>query len=109
MIRCKPPPPPILPDQNPQIPAELYPQYRGRMGEKGSTGLILEEMYQSMNHGSYCIHKLYCNQSVCLLSNSYNELGLLDWPQGTMASVVAVDGDSLIITREVDGGKCEGV
>ena len=25
-----------------------------------------------------------------------------------MASVVAVDGDSLIITREVDGGKCEG-
>ncbi len=29
---------------------------------------------------------------------------LLDWPQGTFASKVEVDGDSVSVTREVDGG-----
>jgi electron transfer flavoprotein beta subunit len=29
---------------------------------------------------------------------------LLGWPQGTFASKVAVDGDALMVTREVDGG-----
>ena len=29
---------------------------------------------------------------------------LLDWPQGTFASEVAIDGKSLKITREIDGG-----
>ena len=29
---------------------------------------------------------------------------LLDWPQGTFASKVAVDGDHVEVTREVDGG-----
>jgi electron transfer flavoprotein beta subunit len=29
---------------------------------------------------------------------------LLDWPQGTFASRVAVDGDHVEVTREVDGG-----
>jgi electron transfer flavoprotein beta subunit len=29
---------------------------------------------------------------------------LLGWPQGTFASKVTVDADSLIVTREVDGG-----
>jgi electron transfer flavoprotein beta subunit len=29
---------------------------------------------------------------------------LLDWPQGAFASAVAVDGDKLKVTREVDGG-----
>ena len=29
---------------------------------------------------------------------------LLDWPQGTFASEVAMDGDKLNVTREVDGG-----
>jgi len=29
---------------------------------------------------------------------------LLGWPQGTFASKVAVDGDTLSVTREVDGG-----
>lgn len=38
------------------------------------------------------------NQTTQLLA------GMLDWPQGTMASVVSVEGQSLLITREVDGG-----
>ena len=29
---------------------------------------------------------------------------LLGWPQGTFASKVALDGDALMVTREVDGG-----
>ena len=29
---------------------------------------------------------------------------LLGWPQGTFASRVAVEGDELVVTREVDGG-----
>ena len=29
---------------------------------------------------------------------------LLDWPQGSFASAVALDGDKLKVTREVDGG-----
>merc|ERR1711871_996499 len=29
---------------------------------------------------------------------------LLDWPQHTFASEVKVDGDSLSVTREIDGG-----
>lgn len=29
---------------------------------------------------------------------------LLDWPQGTFASEVAVDGDKINVTREIDGG-----
>jgi electron transfer flavoprotein beta subunit len=29
---------------------------------------------------------------------------LLGWPQGTFASKVAVEGDTLMVTREVDGG-----
>jgi electron transfer flavoprotein beta subunit len=29
---------------------------------------------------------------------------LLGWPQGTFASKVALDGESLMVTREVDGG-----
>ena len=29
---------------------------------------------------------------------------LLNWPQGTFASKVALDGDTILVTREVDGG-----
>jgi electron transfer flavoprotein beta subunit len=29
---------------------------------------------------------------------------LLGWPQGTFASKVTIDGDALLVTREVDGG-----
>lgn len=29
---------------------------------------------------------------------------LLDWPQGTFASEVAIDGQSIKVTREIDGG-----
>jgi electron transfer flavoprotein beta subunit len=29
---------------------------------------------------------------------------LLNWPQGTFASKVAIDGESVDVTREVDGG-----
>ena len=29
---------------------------------------------------------------------------LLDWPQGTFASKITIDGDQITVTREVDGG-----
>ena len=39
-----------------------------------------------------------CNQTGQMLA------ALLNWPQGTFASKVAIDGDSVDVTREVDGG-----
>ncbi len=39
-----------------------------------------------------------CNQTGQMLA------ALLNWPQGTFASKLVVDGDSFLITREVDGG-----
>ena len=39
-----------------------------------------------------------CNQTGQMLA------ALLGWPQGTFASKVALDGDALSVTREVDGG-----
>src|SRR5881394_1136285 len=39
-----------------------------------------------------------CNQTGQMLA------ALLGWPQGTFASKLAVDGDSIQVTREVDGG-----
>ena len=39
-----------------------------------------------------------CNQTGQMLA------ALLGWPQGTFASKIALDGDALTVTREVDGG-----
>ena len=39
-----------------------------------------------------------CNQTGQMLA------ALLGWPQGTFASKVTIDGESLMVTREVDGG-----
>jgi electron transfer flavoprotein beta subunit len=39
-----------------------------------------------------------CNQTGQMLA------ALLDWPQGTFASKLVVDGDRIQVTREVDGG-----
>ena len=39
-----------------------------------------------------------CNQTGQMLA------ALLNWPQGTFASKVALDGETLTVTREVDGG-----
>src|SRR6516162_963693 len=39
-----------------------------------------------------------CNQTGQMLA------ALLNWPQGTFASKVVLDGDSVDVTREVDGG-----
>jgi len=39
-----------------------------------------------------------CNQTGQMLA------ALLSWPQGTFASKVALDGEALSVTREVDGG-----
>jgi electron transfer flavoprotein beta subunit len=39
-----------------------------------------------------------CNQTGQMLA------ALLGWAQGTFASKLAIDGDSVIVTREVDGG-----
>ena len=39
-----------------------------------------------------------CNQTGQMLA------ALLGWPQGTFASKLVIDGDSIAVTREVDGG-----
>jgi electron transfer flavoprotein beta subunit len=39
-----------------------------------------------------------CNQTGQMLA------ALLGWPQGTFASKVAIDGDQISVTREIDGG-----
>jgi len=39
-----------------------------------------------------------CNQTGQMLA------ALLGWPQGTFASKLALDGDGIVVTREVDGG-----
>jgi electron transfer flavoprotein beta subunit len=39
-----------------------------------------------------------CNQTGQMLA------ALLGWPQGTFASKLALDGDAVLVTREVDGG-----
>ncbi len=39
-----------------------------------------------------------CNQTGQMLA------ALLGWPQGTFASKVVIDGEALMVTREVDGG-----
>jgi electron transfer flavoprotein beta subunit len=39
-----------------------------------------------------------CNQTGQMLA------ALLNWPQGTFASKIAIEGDGLLVTREVDGG-----
>ena len=39
-----------------------------------------------------------CNQTGQMLA------ALLNWPQGTFASKVAIEGDHVLVTREVDGG-----
>jgi electron transfer flavoprotein beta subunit len=39
-----------------------------------------------------------CNQTGQMLA------ALLGWPQGTFASKIAIDGDTINVTREVDGG-----
>ena len=39
-----------------------------------------------------------CNQTGQMLA------ALLGWPQGTFASKLAIDGDAIAVTREVDGG-----
>ncbi len=39
-----------------------------------------------------------CNQTGQMLA------ALLGWPQGTFASKLVLDGDALVVTREVDGG-----
>src|SRR5881398_3707947 len=39
-----------------------------------------------------------CNQTGQMLA------ALLGWPQGTFASKLVIDGDTILVTREVDGG-----
>jgi electron transfer flavoprotein beta subunit len=39
-----------------------------------------------------------CNQTGQMLA------ALLNWPQGTFASKVTIEGDGILVTREVDGG-----
>ncbi|MGZ9102041.1 MAG: electron transfer flavoprotein subunit beta/FixA family protein, partial [Rhodoplanes sp.] len=39
-----------------------------------------------------------CNQTGQMLA------ALLNWPQGTFASKVVIEGDGILVTREVDGG-----
>ena len=48
-----------------------------------------------------------CFQAIDDDANQTTQLlaGMLDWPQGTMASVVSAGDGALTITREIDGGE----
>ncbi len=60
-------------------------------------GIIAEEQPGLVILGKQAIDD-DCNQTGQMLA------ALLGWPQGTFASKVAIDGDSVAVTREVDGG-----
>ena len=60
-------------------------------------GIVAEEQPGLVILGKQAIDD-DCNQTGQMLA------ALTGWPQGTFASKVAVDGDSVQVTREVDGG-----
>jgi len=60
-------------------------------------GIVAEENPSSVLLGKQAIDD-DCNQTGQMLAQ------LLGWPQGTFASEVAADGDSVNVTREIDGG-----
>src|SRR3981081_945319 len=63
---------------------------------------ILKAIVEAANTGLVILGKQAidddCNQTGQMLA------ALLGWPQGTFASKLVVDGDSILVTREVDGG-----
>jgi electron transfer flavoprotein beta subunit len=63
---------------------------------------ILKKVVEAENPGLVILGKQAidddCNQTGQMLA------ALLNWPQGTFASKVQVDGDGIQVTREVDGG-----
>jgi electron transfer flavoprotein beta subunit len=63
---------------------------------------ILKAIVEQENPGLVILGKQAidddCNQTGQMLA------ALLGWPQGTFASKLTVDGDSISVTREVDGG-----
>jgi len=60
-------------------------------------GIVAEENPSIVLLGKQAIDD-DCNQTGQMLAQ------LLGWPQGTFASEVAADGDSVNVTREIDGG-----
>ena len=63
---------------------------------------ILRGIAQEEQPGLFILGK----QAIDDDSNQVGQMlaALLDWPQGTFASAVNVDGDHVSVTREVDGG-----
>jgi electron transfer flavoprotein beta subunit len=60
-------------------------------------GIVAEEQPGLIIMGKQAIDD-DCNQTGQMLA------ALLGWPQGTFASKLALDGDAIMVTREVDGG-----
>jgi electron transfer flavoprotein beta subunit len=63
---------------------------------------ILKKVVEEENPGLVILGKQAidddCNQTGQMLA------ALLNWPQGTFASKLAIEGDGILVTREVDGG-----
>src|SRR5271166_1638744 len=63
---------------------------------------ILKKVVEEENPGLVMLGKQAidddCNQTGQMLA------ALLNWPQGTFASKVVIEGDGILVTREVDGG-----
>ena len=63
---------------------------------------ILKGIVEAENPGLVILGKQAidddCNQTGQMLA------ALLGWPQGTFASKIVIDGDAVMVTREVDGG-----
>jgi electron transfer flavoprotein beta subunit len=63
---------------------------------------ILKALVEAENPGLVILGK----QAIDDDSNQTGQMlaALLGWPQGTFASKLAIDGDAILVTREVDGG-----
>ena len=63
---------------------------------------ILKELVEAEKPGLVILGK----QAIDDDSNQTGQMlaALLGWPQGTFASKLAIEGDSILVTREVDGG-----
>ncbi|MGZ9052876.1 MAG: electron transfer flavoprotein subunit beta/FixA family protein, partial [Rhodoplanes sp.] len=63
---------------------------------------ILKKVVEAENPGLVILGKQAidddCNQTGQMLA------ALLNWPQGTFASKLTIEGDGILVTREVDGG-----
>ena len=83
--------------RRPRHPGQGRRRGRAARGRENPQGIVEEEKPGLVILGKQAIDD-DCNQTGQMLA------ALLGWPQGTFASKLAIDGESVSVTREVDGG-----